>query len=322
MILAGDIGGTNVRLALFDLDGEKLVLKRSSRFPARDYPSLEAVLTAFIQPGDAVRRAGFGIAGPVLRGRCVATNMPWIVDITEIKERFGFEKAVLLNDLQANGMGLGELSENDFAVLNSGEEDPEANGAMISPGTGLGESFLVRQEGRFIPQPSEGGHGSFAPRDEEEIELLRFLMKSFSHVSYERIACGSGLPNLYRFYRERSGVPEPAWLTREIEAFGDVAPAITGAALKGTDEVCVKTLDRLVKILANEASNLALKALARGGVFLGGGIPPKILVKLQEPQFLDAFCDKGRFEPLLRKMPLKVVLNDDCALLGAARAAV
>ncbi|MCK6682891.1 MAG: glucokinase [Thermoanaerobaculia bacterium] len=321
MILAGDIGGTNVRLALLSDEEGRLELVRVERFAARDYPSLEAVLREFLTSSDSITRVGFGIAGPVHKGRCAATNMPWVVDIHEITRAFGFSRGVLLNDLQANGLGLSEIAPSDFEVLNEGDEDPEGNGAMISPGTGLGQSILIRIAGRFVPQASEGGHSAFAPRDDEEIELLRELLKVHKHVSVERVASGSGFENLYRFYRNRSGEPEPAWLTEEIAAAGDLAPALSRAALLGRDPVCEKALDRFVKIVAAEAANLAVKALSTGGLFIGGGIPPKILPKLVDGNFMDRFCDKGRFSGLLRKMPVKIVLNDSCALFGAARGA-
>jgi glucokinase len=192
---------------------------------------------------------------------------------------------------------------------------------MISPGTGLGQSILVRINGRFVPQASEGGHSSFAPRNEEEVDLLRHLWKVHRHVSVERVASGSGFVNLYTFYRERTGVPEPAWLTEEIAAVGDLAPVVTKAALAGSDEVCVKVLDRFIRIVASEAANLAVKALSTGGLYLGGGIPPKILPRLRDQVFMDTFCDKGRFSKLMQKMPVRVVLNDSCALYGAARGA-
>ncbi len=331
MILAGDIGGTNVRLALFDLnDKGRLVEIRSARFPSREYAGLNPVLTRFLdtaetvttsKSGTTVTAAGFGIAGPVVRGRCEATNLPWIVDAKDVARFLGLSRVALLNDLAANGVGLGELSPEDFAVINAGTEDPEGNGALISAGTGLGEAILLREEtGRFRPLASEGGHTSFAPRDAHEIKLLVALGERFGHVSYERILSGPGLANLYHFERELSGHPEPPWMTEEITSAGDVAPVLTRAALEGRDDVAVSTVHRFARIYGAEAGNLALKALATGGVFVGGGIAPRLRSVLLDGGFFTAFCDKGRFSTMLARMPIRVVLNDRCALLGAARA--
>lgn len=321
MILAGDIGGTNVRLALFEVRDRSLAKVRLQKYRVRDYPDLETVVRGFLQPGDAVEAAGFGIAGPVKDGRCIATNFPWRVDVADVKAAFGIPVAVLVNDLVANGWGLSELPPSGFAVLNEGVVEPEGNAAILSPGTGLGEGYLVRVGGRLVPQASEGGHASFAPRHLHEVELLKFLEAEFGHVSYERILSGPGLRNLYRFERLRSGRPQPDWLTAQIAEAGDHAPVITANALNGRDDVCLRTLERFTSILGGEAGNLALKVLATGGLFIGGGIPPKILPKLREGTFFTAFCDKGRFGPLLARIPVKVVLDDTCALLGAARAA-
>jgi glucokinase len=248
------------------------------------------------------------------------------VDSRDLAKELGLSKTALVNDLAANALGISELLPADFAVLNHGDEDREGNGALISAGTGLGEAILVREEkatasGRFRPLPSEGGHASFAPRDAHEVKLLKFLMGRFGHVSAERVLSGPGLANVYAFEREDSGAPEPAWLSEEIRQAGDPAPVVTAAALSGKDAVAQTALTRFVRIYGSEAGNLALKALAMGGVFVGGGIAPKILPVLQE-SFFGPFCDKGRLSPVLSRMPIKVILNDACALLGAARAAV
>lgn len=321
MILAGDIGGTNVRLALFERVGGRLERREQARFPSREFGGLEAVLEGFISGRARVEYAGFGIAGPVRDGRCEATNLPWVVDSRNVAAMLGLPRVALLNDLQANGAGISELFPADFAVLNEGRDDPEGNGALISAGTGLGEALLLRERGGgFRPLPSEGGHSSFAPRNAHEIQLLESLSKEFGHVSNERILSGPGLGNLYRFERRASGEAEPEWLTREITERGDPAPAVTEAALTGRDGVAVRALHRFAAIYGAEAGNLALKALATGGIFVGGGIAPRILPFLDE-SFFGAFCDKGRFATLLAKLPVRVILNPDCALLGAARAA-
>jgi len=323
VILAGDVGGTNVRLALFELAYDALVVREDARFPSRDFTALEDAVTKFLAGRKGIEAAGFGIAGPVREGRSETTNLPWIVDSRVLAERLELTKVALVNDLAANAIGLSELSPSDFAVLNAGDEDPDGNGALVSAGTGLGEAVLVRdgRGGRFRPLASEGGHASFAPRDPHEVELLESLRDRYGHVSFERVLSGPGLANVYRFERHRSGVAEPAWMAAEIAEKGDPSPVVTAAALAGRDEVAERALHRFVQIYGSEAGNLALKALATGGVFVGGGIAPRILPVL-EHSFFGPFCDKGRMGPLLSRMPVKVVLNDRCALLGAARAAV
>ncbi|MBL8112545.1 MAG: glucokinase [Acidobacteria bacterium] len=320
MILAGDAGGTNLRLALFAREGGSFTTLDEKRMPSRSVSGIVEAARAFLN-GRHVETAGFGIAGPVIRGRSQATNLPWIVDAAELSRELSIPHVVLVNDLAANGWGLSALPESAFHVINAGVEDPEGNGALISAGTGLGEAVLVREGAGFRPLPSEGGHTSFAPRNDHEIELLRALLARHGHVSYERILSGPGLGTLYRFERERSAKPEPAWLTEEIRAAGDPAPVVSKAALEERDDVCQATLHRFVRIYAAEAGNLALKALATGGLFVGGGIAPKILPILTE-SFFTAFCDKGRFAQLLSRIPVKVVKDERCALLGAALASM
>jgi glucokinase len=243
-----------------------------------------------------------------------------VVDAAVLAKQLSLPRVALVNDLFANALGLRELSGEDLAVVNTGAPDPEGNAALISAGTGLGETYLVRVDGRFVPQASEGGHSSFAPRNPFEIDLLRHLQRSYSHVSFERVLSGPGLAALYDFERMRSGEREPAWLSQEIAAAGDPSPAITAAALAAKDPVAARALEHFVSIYGGEAANLALKVLATGGVFVGGGIAPKILPALLDGTFFGAFCDKGRFAALLAKIPIRVVTNDRCALLGAARA--
>ena len=320
MILAGDIGGTNVRLALFEVVSGKLAVRREAKLPSRAFPGLEAAVEKFLAGGAAaVTGAGFGVAGAVRNGRCEATNLPWVVDSAVLARRLSLPRVALVNDLYANAVGLGELQSGDFAVVNQGQEDPEGSRALISAGTGLGEAFLVRNGSGWTPYSSEGGHCSFAPRNPFEVDLLRHLQSRFSHVSFERVLSGPGFVNVYRFERERSEVPEPSWMADEISKTGDAAPVVTEAALEGKDAVAERALGHFVAIYGGEAGNLALKVLATAGVFLGGGIAPRILPKLLDGTFVGAFCDKGRFAPFLARIPVKVILNDQCALLGAAR---
>ncbi len=319
MLLAGDVGGTNMRLALYDEEDGRLVERRRARFPTRDFSTLHDAFDGFLAGETRLRAAAFGVAGPVRHGRAEGTNVAFSIDAEEIRADLGVPSAVL-NDLEANGWGLAELAPQDFEVLNRGEADPEGNGALISAGTGLGEAVLFRGPDGFVPMPSEGGHSSFAPRNDEEIELLRTLRLRHGHVSWERVVSGPGLATLYRFERALSGLPEPEWLAREIAASGDPAPVVSRAALDETDPVCQRTMHRFVSLYGAEAGNLALKTLATGGVFVGGGIAPKVLPLIRDG-FFTSFTAKGRFAPLLARIPIKVVLNDSCALLGAARAA-
>lgn len=318
MILAGDVGGTNVRLALIEVEGGKLARKDEKTFLSRDVPGLEQPIEEFLA-GRRVAASGFGVAGPVHNGRCKATNLPWVVDAAVLAKSLALPRVALVNDLFANALGLGELGPADFAVMNAGVEDPAGNAALIAAGTGLGEAYLVMVSGRFVPQASEGGHASFAPRNPFEIDLLGHLQRTYSHVSFERVLSGPGLAALYAFERSRSQEREPAWLSVEIATAGDASPAITAAGLSGKDPVAVRTLEHFASIYGGEAGNLALKVFATGGVFVGGGIAPKILPKLLDGTFFGAFCDKGRFAAFLARIPIKVVVNDACALLGAAR---
>jgi len=322
VILAGDVGGTNVRLALFSAEGGRLLRRDEARYPSRRFASLEEAVAQFLDGRRVATAAAFGVAGPVRKGRCEATNLPWIVDAAALAARLGLPGVVLVNDLVANGLGLGELSDDDVAVVNRGEEDPEGCRALCSAGTGLGEAVIVREGAGWRPLPSEGGHATFAPRSGWEIDLLRHLQRELSHVSVERLVSGRGLVALYRFERERSGVAEPAWLSEEIARGDDPAPAVSAAALSGRDPVAGRALEHWVSLYGAEAGNLALKVMATAGVFLGGGIAPKVLPKILDGTFFGAFCDKGRLAPLLARIPVRVVLNDECALLGAARAAL
>ncbi len=318
MILAGDIGGTNARLALFEIESDRLARKDERKFRSREVPGLAGPVETFLG-GRRVDAAGFGVAGPVHDGRCEATNLPWVVDAALLAGQLGLSRVALVNDLFANALGLSELSGEDFAVVNAGTPDPEGTAALISAGTGLGEAYLVRSGGRLEPRASEGGHASFAPRDSFEIDLLRHLQRAYDHVSFERVLSGPGLAALYAFERSCSQESEPAWLSAEIAAAGDASPAVTAAALAGKDPVAASTLEHFASIYGGEAGNLALKVLATGGVYVGGGIAPRILPKLLDGTFFKAFCDKGRFAALLARIPIKVVVNDACALLGAAR---
>jgi glucokinase len=318
MILAGDIGGTNTRLAFVETAGERLRLVREATFPSREHGSLEAVLRQFLSSQhDPVRCAAFGIAGPVRHGRCDATNLPWVVDSQAVAREVGLASVGLINDLEANACGIEALSPEDVETLNEGEAGAAGNAAIISAGTGLGEAGIYWDGVRHHPFGTEGGHTDFAPRNHLEMELLEYLQKQFGRVSYERVVSGPGLVNVYRFLRDTGRGEEPAWLTERMRQ-GDAAAAVSGAALRGESTLCAQALDLFVSIYGAEAGNLALKAMATGGVYIGGGIAPKIIQKLKDPGFLNAFTSKGRMKPMLQAIPVRVILYPKTALLGAA----
>jgi len=305
LILAGDIGGTNTRLALVDDDpGEPVALEV---YPSGEHASLEEMVQAFLVAHPAEPAAAcFGVAGPVRDGRVRVTNLAWPVDGASLASVLGLGRVLLLNDLEANAWGIAALGPADFHVLNEGRPDARGNAAVCSAGTGLGEAGMYWDGTRYHPFACEGGHTDFAPRTELQRQLREFVAEEQSHVSYERVCSGIGLVNIYRF----------------VTGGNDLgATEITQLALAGTDEHAVTALDTMVEIYGAEAGNLALKLMATGGVYLGGGIPPRILPKLEEGSFMRAFTDKGRFADLLAAVPVQVILNDRTALMGAALAA-
>jgi glucokinase len=309
MILAGDIGGTKTHLALFDRDlSESAALEV---YPSREQTGLEEMLAAFFSehPAD-VESACFGVAGPVRDGRVETTNLAWGVDAWGLARELGLESVGLLNDLEANAYGIAALVPADFAVLQQGDPRATGNAAVCSAGTGLGEAGLYWNGEQHRPFACEGGHTDFAPRSDLEVELWRFLAAEFGHVSYERVCSGMGLVNVYRFLVAVNGAAPAVDLD---------AAMISQAALDRSDDTCVRALDLMVSIYGAEAGNLALKIMAAGGVYLGGGIAPKILPKLSDGTFVRAFADKGRFSSLLEDIPVRVILSEKAALLGAAR---
>ncbi|HEV2421923.1 MAG TPA: glucokinase [Candidatus Acidoferrales bacterium] len=321
MILAGDVGGTNTRLAFFDLRNGQLEKISERTYPSREHASLDDIVADFVG-AQKIRAAaaGIGIAGPVHDGVSHATNLPWIVDARRLGQRVDIPSVSLLNDLEANGYGIATLAPGDFAVLQEGAAGAAGNAVIISPGTGLGEGVLYWDGKQHWPLPSEGGHASFAPEDELQDDLLKYLRTQFGHVSWERLVSGPGLFNIFKFLRDTGNETEPAWLTQEL-AGKDPARVISKAALEGKSPLCEKALDLFVALLASECGNMALKVLATGGVYMGGGIPPKILPKLKTVLFLKAFANKGRFRTVLEAMPVRVILNEYTALRGAARRA-
>ena len=327
VILGGDIGGTKTWLGIFRASGRDaaapLTLQRAAKYSSKSAAGLDQLITEFLEDErDPVDFACFGLPGPVRGRRVRLINLPWEVDADALAERFGFRAAFLVNDLVANAYGIGELRPQDFAVLHEGEPAASGNMAVISPGTGLGEAGIFWDGRKHTPFACEGGHCDFAPRTEVEVELLKHLFAPYGHVSFERVLSGSmGIPNIYRFLRDTGrGVETPA--IAEALKTGDAGSIISKAALDDSCPLCVQTMEIFTSILGAEAGNLALKVMATGGVFIGGGIATKILPLLQRPPLLEAFFAKGRFGEFMNKIPLRVILNDRAALLGAARHAL
>jgi glucokinase len=318
MILAGDIGGTHTRLALFDGDPHEPVALTA--YPSRKHAGLDEILAAFLagHPAD-LEGACFDVAGPVRDGRVKTTNLPWIVDARQVADTIGLPSVELVNDLGATAYGIAELTTADLETLNRGDPSIGGNLAVIAAGTGLGEAGLIWNGECYYAVATEGSHSDFGPRSALQVELYTFLARD-SHVSYEDVCSGIGLVTLYRFLRERSRKEEPAWLADAIHD-GDAAAAISSAALAGRDPVCAEALDLMVSIYGAEAGNLALRLLATGGIYIGGGIAPHILPKLRQHSFLDSLTAKGRFRAMLEQIPVHVILNERAGLFGAARIA-
>lgn len=321
MILAGDIGGTKTNLGLFDIDSNELKLRRLESYPSKNYPGLESIIAEFLETaGSGSVAAGcFGVAGPVVEGRSVTPNLPWVVASQALAERLSLASVTLINDLEATAHGIAELKAEEFVTLNDGE--PEiGNRALIAAGTGLGTASLFWNGERHVPSGSEGGHIDFAPRDKLEMQLLDHLLAKSSHVSVERVLSGPGLHTIYDFLRSVNFAEESS----EVEArFAgrDPSSVIANAAIARESDLCVKALDMFVSIYGAAAGNVALVLKAIAGVYIGGGIAPKIIEKLKDGTFMKSFTAKGRLASLLEAIPVRVIMNDKTALLGAARVA-
>ncbi len=317
-VLAGDIGGTKTNLGLFLKGKERPVPKVMETFSSQNAPGLEHLIRQFLEIHPVpVTHACFGIAGPVVNGKSKPTNLPWDISEDRIKKQFNFHHVSLVNDVTATAMSISLLNKDEVFPLNQADTLKEQNLALIAPGTGLGIAMMIFQNGRYLPVPSEGGHADFAPNNEGEMKLWRYLHQHYGHVSIERVVSGSGLVNIYHWLKDSGRLTEPEWL-KQTRKETDPAKAITEAALASKDPGCVEALNMFVSIFGAVAGNLALTGITTGGVYLGGGIPPKILPKLKEGIFMEAFTNKGRFKGFLEKIPVKVILNDKAALIGAA----
>jgi glucokinase len=316
MLLAGDIGGTKTVLGLFEPAPERTHAISDRTFPTQQYPELAAIIAEFtstLPDGHrAIDRACFGVAGPVINNTAALTNVPWTLEARGIADRFGFERVDLLNDLQAMAYGVTVLQPSEVHVLQDGEAVPDGNIGLIAAGTGLGMAMLQRVDGQLIPAASEGGHADFAARNEREIRLLRWLIARHGRAEVEGIVSGRGLLNIHRVAHA-----EPCRIVVSLD-HPDAAAAITAAALDHRCTGCRETLDMFVDAYGAEAGNLALRTVSTAGVYVGGGIAPKILPALSDGRFMRAFGSKPPFEALLSAMPVKVILNPEVGLLGAA----
>lgn len=322
MLLAGDVGGTKVNLAIFSSEAGWRTPVIEATFPSAQYASLEALVQEFLQQHNfSIDHASFGVAGPVVAKSATITNLPWVMDEQQLQRELHIPSVRLLNDLDAIAHAIPFLEAQDLYTLNEGQPISRGAIAVIAPGTGLGEAFLTWDGSHYRAHTSEGGHADFAPTNIFQLELLRYLLARFPHVSFERVCSGKGVPNIYSYLKDTGYAEEPQWLAEQLTAAQDWTPIIVNNALdkEKATKLCVGTLNTFVSILGAEAGNLALKVLATGGVYLGGGIPPRILSFLQDGRFMQAFTHKGRLTEMLTRMPVHIILNPKIALLGAAR---
>jgi glucokinase len=324
MLLASDVGGTKVVLALYESGVGTLEKVREQTYPSREYPSLDALCLDFlgrVVPDVSVRSACFGVPGAVVDGQCKTTNLPWLISETALASTLKIPKVKLLNDLQAAAYGMLHLDKRELAVLNPGSGVRKGNIGVIAAGTGLGEGLLVQVGDKYVPVASEGGHSTFSPRTALEFEMRAFIAKKLGgdeqHVSWERLLSGSGLANIYDFLKSKGVYEESPQVAAKLK-LGDKGAVVGVEAVNGTDKLCAAAADMFAALYGAEAGNVALKFLATGGMFIGGGIAPKLLPVLQRPAFMKAFVDKGRFTDLLKSMPVNIALNDKAPLLGAA----
>ncbi|MEY2413982.1 MAG: glucokinase [Acidobacteriaceae bacterium] len=320
MILAGEIGGTRIRLAAFEVEGSKLSCVVEKLYPSQEHNSLADVIATFITgEGIPVHSACFGVAGPVRNGQSKISNLPWTINSKELAQQLKLPSVGLLNDLEAYAYGIDALESKDFITLSEGSEDAEGNRAVISARTGLGVAGLYWDGFRHHPFACEGGHSDFAPKSALEMELLSYLQKKHKRVSCERILSGPGIKNIYDFLRDSKKAEEPEWLKKQINEAPDPPALISKLAAENKAAICDQTMSIFVTIYGAETGNCALNFMSTGGIFIGGSIAAKNLAKMKEPLFMNAFFDKGRMLPLLKEMPVKIVLNDDAGLMGAAR---
>lgn len=321
LILAGDIGGTKTHLGLFSIGKDRCHLIFEKTFLSKSYKGLENILGDFLKGQKKIASACFGVAGPVTEGIVRVTNLPWRIDAQSLQKELSLRKVEIINDLVANAYGISVMKKKDFEILNTGKMKM-GNAVLISAGTGLGEAVLFWNGKKHVPSPSEGGHSEFGPRNPLEIELLHYLFGRFGHVSYERVLSGAGLFHIYQFLKDSKRFGgEPEWLSKKMKEEDPPAVISEMAQLK-KNRLCVLALGIFASIYGAAAGNLALQVMAVGGVYIGGGIAPKIVWKLKDGTFMEAFKDKGRFSDLVAHIPVKVIMNDRAALLGTASRAM
>jgi glucokinase len=319
-VLAGDVGGTNTRLAVCEVNDGKVLRELEDVQPSDPKRELKDIVQEFLASNNIQARAAcFGLPGPVRGRRVQLTNLPWVVDADAFERELGLSSVSLINDLEANAHGLATLSSADIKVLREGSAVHAGNAGLVSAGTGLGEAGMHWIDGNMYPFATEGGHTTFAPSNDLEVDLLRYLQAKFGdHVSWERVVCGPGLVNVYQFLRSRDPEAEPSWLADEVNGTNDVPAVIAKHAISEKSELCAQALGMFFELYGAEAGNFALKILAQGGIYLGGGIVPKVAKQLAESKFIERFDNKGRLRHVVEQIPIRVVLNDKAALQGAA----
>jgi|SRR5579864_738008 len=323
MILAGDIGATRIRLAAFETEGNRLECVVEKIYNSQDHTGLPEIIAHFVRTeGIPVQSTCFGVAGPVKDGRSKISNLPWVIDSRQVAKQLKLNSAGLINDLEAYAYGIDALEASDFVTLNAGSAEAEGNRAVISARTGLGMAGLYWDGYRYHPFGCEGGHSDFAARNPLEIGLLQYLLKKFGRVSWERILSGPGIKNIYDFLRDTGKEEEPSWLAEQMRDAHDPPALISQLALNKKAAICEAALSIFVSVYGAETGNCALNFMSTGGIFIGGSIAAKILPKMQDPIFMQSLLDKGRMRSLLEDMPVKIVLNDDSGLIGAARYAL
>ncbi|HTE90072.1 MAG TPA: glucokinase [Terriglobales bacterium] len=320
MILAGEIGATRTRLAAFDTEGNKLQCVVEKTYLSQEHSGLAELITGFVKTeGIPVHSACFGVAGPVTAGRSKISNLPWTIDRRELASQLKLDSVGLINDLEAYAYGIDALDSKDFITLSEGAEDAEGNRAVISARTGLGVAGMYWDGFRHHPFACEGGHADFAPRNKLDMELLTYLQGKHGRVSSERILSGPGIKNIYDFLRDTKKVEEPPDLREQMSQSPDPPALISKLAAEGKSPICDQTMSLFVTIYGAETGNCALHFMSTGGIFIGGSIAAKNINKMKDPAFMKSFLDKGRMTPLLKQMPVKIVLNDDSGIIGAAR---
>ena len=314
-VLAGDIGATKSNLALFKVEGGNVASLQEAQYKSQEYKNIIELTNTFIKNIPLPDSICFGVAGPVLNGHAKLSNIMWEIDSNELSNHFGVKNVQLINDLEATAYGLAMLTEKDIAVIHKGNDAAVGNAAVIAPGTGLGEAGIYWDGNYYHPFATEGGHCDFAPRNQFDFELYNFLQKKFGHVSWERLVCGPGIVNIYDFLRDEKKREEPEWLKEKYKN-GDAAAVISQHVKQS--EICKETMQLFIRYLAYESANLVLKLKATGGLFIGGGIAPQIVSLFENNVFYSSFCQSGRLNYLLEKVPVKIILNTKTALLGAA----